>query len=154
MQGLKINSIHQPKNRTLFTQKLYSNRNSLNRARTSRALKVRNVIDVTPDTFENEVLKSDKPVLVDFWADWCGPCKLINPLIFQLEEKYGSMVKVVKMDVDKNKDFVKEYKVYGLPTVLVFKDGKVIEDSHREGAITLQQLFLYVEKYAGVKLSI
>eukprot|EP01023_Acetabularia_acetabulum_P044492 TRINITY_DN446_c0_g1_i1.p2 TRINITY_DN446_c0_g1~~TRINITY_DN446_c0_g1_i1.p2 ORF type:complete len:150 (+),score=17.76 TRINITY_DN446_c0_g1_i1:84-533(+) len=149
MQTLQCN------NQNFWGRGLYSNKQQL-RARSSRChrLNIRSVADVTTENFESEVLQSKLPVLVDFWADWCGPCKLINPLVQKLEAKYGDSVKVVKMDVDKNRDLVKSYKVYGLPTVLVFKNGEIVDGSHREGAVTYDQLVLHVEKYAGIKLSV
>lgn len=85
------------------------------------------VIEVTDAQFEQEVLKSDKPVLVDFWAIWCGPCKAIAPLIDQLAEKFQGRAKICKMDVDKNNATPVRYNVRGIPTLLVFKDGKVAQ---------------------------
>eukprot|EP01025_Chloroclados_australasicus_P063718 TRINITY_DN8441_c0_g1_i1.p2 TRINITY_DN8441_c0_g1~~TRINITY_DN8441_c0_g1_i1.p2 ORF type:complete len:153 (-),score=4.65 TRINITY_DN8441_c0_g1_i1:181-639(-) len=134
-------------------KKVCFRQNRIKRSRISRIV-VKNIVDVNQENFEAEVLQSPQPVLVDFWADWCGPCKLINPSLKKLEDKYGSVLKVVKMDVDQSKDLVKSYKVYGLPTVLVFRDGQVVEGSHREGAITYDQLVMHAEKYAGIKLQV
>ena len=83
------------------------------------------VIEVTDANFEQEVLKSDKPVLVDFWAIWCGPCKANAPLVDELATKYQGRAKVCKMDVDHNNATPMRYNVRGIPTLLFFKDGKV-----------------------------
>ncbi len=83
------------------------------------------VMEVTDAGFEQEVLKSDKPVLVDFWAIWCGPCKAIAPIVDEVANKFQGKVKVLKMDVDKNVATPARYGVRGIPTLLFFKDGKV-----------------------------
>jgi thioredoxin 1 len=82
---------------------------------------------VTDQTFETEVLKSPTPVLVDFWAEWCGPCKMIAPTIDQLATEYAGRLKVVKVDVDENGEVPIRYGVQGIPTLLLFKDGNVVE---------------------------
>jgi len=86
--------------------------------------------------FDEEVLQSDKPVLVDFVADWCGPCRLISPLIEWVSQEYNDILKVVKVDHDANPQIIARYKVYGLPTLIIFKDGQEVPGSRREGAIT------------------
>ena len=84
-------------------------------------------IDITDDSFEQEVLNSDKPVLVDFWADWCGPCRMIAPSVKAISEEYGETLKVGKVDVDDNPAVPGRYGVVGIPTLMVFKDGVVVE---------------------------
>ncbi|KAG1679949.1 hypothetical protein FOA52_007013 [Chlamydomonas sp. UWO 241] len=101
---------------------------------------------VTQDTFESEVLKSDKPVLVDFWAGWCGPCKLVAPLMDWAEKEYQGGLKVVKVEHDGNPELIAKYKVYGLPALLVIKDGELVAGSKREGAITKALLSQYLAK--------
>ncbi len=82
---------------------------------------------LTDDNFECEVLQSDSPVLVDFWAAWCGPCKAIAPVLEELAEEYSSKVKIGKLNIDENPSTPNKYGVRGIPTLLFFKDGKVIQ---------------------------
>lgn len=79
---------------------------------------------VTDSNFDNEVLKSDRPVLVDFWAEWCGPCRMLAPVIENLSEKYSSQLKVVKLDTDENQATAQNYEITGIPCCILFKDGK------------------------------
>ena len=84
-------------------------------------------VEITDDNFENEVIKSDKPVLIDFWAVWCGPCKLIAPIVEELAEEYDGKVKLGKLDVDSNQQTSIKFGVRSIPTLLLFKDGKLKE---------------------------
>jgi thioredoxin len=86
-----------------------------------------NVREVTDRTFAQEVLQSTAPVLVDVWADWCGPCKAIAPIVEELAREYGGRLKVMKLDVDENPRTASTYRVQSIPTLLVFKDGKPAE---------------------------
>ena len=85
------------------------------------------VIDVTDQTFEAEVLQSDKPALIDFWAEWCAPCRQISPIIKDLAEQYGDQVKIVKMDIDSSPATPGKYGVRAIPTILAFKGGEVVQ---------------------------
>ncbi len=84
-------------------------------------------ITITDENFAKEVLQSDKPVLIDFWAVWCGPCKMIAPIVEELAVEYDGKVKVGKLDVDNNQQSAIKYGVRSIPTVLIIKDGKVVE---------------------------
>ncbi|KAG8043920.1 hypothetical protein GUJ93_ZPchr0458g22561 [Zizania palustris] len=95
--------------------------------------------------FDAEVLQSELPVLVDFVADWCGPCRLIAPVVDWASEEYEGRLKIVKIDHDANPQLIAEYKVYGLPALILFKNGKEVPESRREGAITKAKLKEYIE---------
>lgn len=95
-------------------------------------------IKITVDIFEEEVLKSDKPVLVDFWAKWCGPCQMIAPIISQMAEKYQDKIKVGKADVDQESELAHRYKVASIPTMILFKDGEVLDK--KVGFSTIDEL--------------
>ncbi len=84
-------------------------------------------IELNETNFEEEVLKSDVPVLVDFWANWCGPCRSIAPILEQLAEEYAGKVKICKVNVDFNQALAKQYQVMSIPNLVFFKDGKKVE---------------------------
>lgn len=92
----------------------------------------------TSENFEEEVLKSDVPVLVDMFATWCGPCKMMAPVVAQLAEEYKESVKVGKLDIDQNVDIVAQYKIMSVPTFLVIKDGEVVKKLI--GAVSKEEL--------------
>lgn len=103
------------------------------------------VISITDNEFETEVLKAEQPVLVYFWASWCGPCRLVSPSVDWAAKTYGDRLKVVKMEVDPNPVTVKDYRVEGVPALRLFKDGEVAQ-SH-EGAIGKQKLESILEGF-------
>lgn len=84
-------------------------------------------VEFTDANFEEKVLNSDKPVMVDFWATWCGPCKMVGPIIEEIAEEYDGKAVVGKVDVDQNQEFAAKYGVRNIPTVLVFKGGEMVE---------------------------
>ncbi len=86
-----------------------------------------NLVEVTDSNFQTEVLKSDKPVLLDFWAEWCGPCKMIAPVVEELANEYDGKLKVGKVDVDSNQQTSMQYGIRSIPTLLIFKGGKVVD---------------------------
>lgn len=103
-----------------------------------------NLVYVTDDEFENAVLKSAQPVLVDFWAAWCGPCQAIGPTVEDLAEEYSGRVTVAKMNVDDNPKTPGKYGIRAIPTLIVFKDGQVAEQI--TGAVAKAQIVKAIEK--------
>ena len=83
------------------------------------------VLKITSENYKEEVLKSGKPVLIDFYADWCGPCRIMGPIIDKIAEELGEQVKVGKVNVDDNQDLAMEYNVMSIPTIVIIKEGKV-----------------------------
>jgi thioredoxin 1 len=84
-------------------------------------------VELKDSTFENEVLKSDKPVLVDFWAPWCGPCRMIAPVVEEIASSYSGRLKVAKLNVDDNQETTMKFGIRSIPTLILFKDGKALE---------------------------
>ena len=104
-------------------------------------------IEVTDSTFEEEVMKSDIPVLVDFWAVWCGPCKMIHPIIDELADEYDGKLKVARLDVDKNNQTASQYRIMSIPSLLFFKNGERVDQVI--GAVPKQQLVEIVDSLVG-----
>lgn len=101
------------------------------------------IVHVTDTSFDDEVLKSDVPVLVDFWAAWCGPCKMIAPILDDIAGTYAGKVKVCKVDVDANGDTPAKFGVRGIPTLILFKDGQQV--STKVGALSKTQLTAFID---------
>ncbi len=104
----------------------------------------KNIIDVTDSNFEQEILKSDIPALVDFWATWCAPCKAIAPIVEEVAEQYSGKVKVAKMNVDENPATPGKYGVRGIPTLILFKNGEVVDQV--VGAVPKNQVIELIDK--------
>ena len=85
------------------------------------------ILDLDADGFQREVLESDQPVLVDFWADWCQPCHMVAPIVGELAEAYAGRVTVAKVDIDANGELSTRYGINSIPTIVVFKDGEIVE---------------------------
>jgi thioredoxin 1 len=98
---------------------------------------------VSDDTFESEVLESDLPVLVDYWAAWCGPCRMIAPVLDEVAADYRGRIKVAKLDVDKNQQTANRFNVRGIPTLMLFKNGAV--EATKVGAMSKSQLTAFID---------
>ncbi len=98
---------------------------------------------VTDSTFEPEVLKSDVPVLVDYWAEWCGPCKAIAPVLEDLAKDYSGKLKIAKVNIDDNQELAQRYNVRAIPTLILFKDGNV--QASKLGAMSKSQLTAFLD---------
>ncbi|KAI6669434.1 hypothetical protein NL676_004319 [Syzygium grande] len=105
------------------------------------------ITEIDESQFSETVLQSDRPVLVEFVANWCGPCRLISPAMEWLAQEYKDRLIVVKIDHDANPKLIEEYKVYGLPALILFKNGKEVPESRREGAITKVKLKEYLDSF-------
>jgi thioredoxin 1 len=103
------------------------------------------ILPVTDGTFEEEVINSQLPVLVDFWAVWCGPCKMVAPILEDLAQNYGDKLKVVKLNVDENREVPAKYGIMSIPTLLLFKGGEVKETII--GALPKSQIVQTVTKH-------
>jgi thioredoxin 1 len=101
------------------------------------------IVHITDDTFETEVLKAEQPVLVDYWAEWCGPCRMIGPILDELAVEYGDRVKVCKLNVDENQNTPPKYGIRGIPTLMLFRNGNV--EATKVGAQSKSQLTAFLD---------
>ncbi|HUN27082.1 MAG TPA: thioredoxin TrxA [Steroidobacteraceae bacterium] len=101
------------------------------------------IVHTTDATFSEDVLKSDKPVLLDFWAEWCGPCKMIAPILDELAAEYRDRLKVAKLNIDENPQTPPKFGIRGIPTLILFKNGTV--EAQKVGAVSKSQLAAFLE---------
>ncbi|MFO1351266.1 MAG: thioredoxin TrxA [Gammaproteobacteria bacterium] len=101
------------------------------------------IVYITDDTFETEVLKSEKPVLVDYWAEWCGPCKAITPILDEISDEYSDKLKVAKLNIDDNPVTPPRYNIKGIPTLMLFRNGSV--EATKIGALSKSQLTAFLD---------
>jgi len=101
------------------------------------------IVHVSDDTFENTVLQSDVPVLVDYWAEWCGPCKMIAPILDEVSTEYGDRLRVAKLNIDENPATPPKFGIRGIPTLMLFKDGNVA--ATKVGAMSKSQLTAFID---------
>jgi len=99
---------------------------------------------ISDATFEADVLKADKPVLVDYWAEWCGPCKMIAPILDEVSDTYRDKLQIAKMNVDENRDIPAKFGIRGIPTLMLFKDGQLA--ATKVGALSKAQLTAFIEQ--------
>jgi len=102
-----------------------------------------NIVYLTDDSFEDEVVKAEGPVLVDYWADWCGPCKMIAPILDEIAEEYKDKIKVAKLNIDENPGTPPKYGIRGIPTLMLFKGGNV--EATKVGAVSKSQLTAFID---------
>jgi thioredoxin 1 len=102
-----------------------------------------NIIHVSDDGFDRDVLKSQEPVLVDFWAEWCGPCKMIAPVLEEIASEYAGKVKIAKINIDDNPATPPKYGIRGIPTLMLFKNGNV--EATKVGAVSKSQLAAFID---------
>ena len=103
------------------------------------------IIHVSDDSFEQEVLESEKPVLIDYWAEWCGPCKMIAPVLDELADEYADKVQVAKLNIDDNPATPPKYGIRGIPTLMLFKNGEV--EATKVGAVSKTQLAAFLDEH-------
>ena len=102
-----------------------------------------NIVHISDESFEEEVLQSERPVLIDYWAEWCGPCKMIAPVLDEIATEYSDRLKVVKLNIDDNPQTPPKYGIRGIPTLMVFKNGQV--EATKVGAVSKAQLTAFLD---------
>jgi len=103
-----------------------------------------NIIHVNDSDFDQSVLKADGPVLVDYWAEWCGPCKMIDPILRELADEYGERIKIAKLNIDQNQQVTTRYKIRGIPTLMIFENGE--HQGTKVGALTKSALKQFIDE--------
>ena len=104
---------------------------------------VEHIVHISDESFEEEVLQSERPVLIDYWAEWCGPCKMIAPVLEEIATEYSDRLKVVKLNIDDNPKTPPKYGIRGIPTLMVFKNGQV--EATKVGAVSKAQLTAFLD---------
>ncbi|TVS10799.1 MAG: thioredoxin TrxA [Wenzhouxiangella sp.] len=103
-----------------------------------------NIIHVSDSDFDEVVLKADGPVLVDYWAEWCGPCKMIDPILHELADEYDGKLRIAKVNIDQNQQVTSRFKIRGIPTLMIFEDGE--HQGTKVGALTKSALKAFVDE--------
>ena len=104
---------------------------------------VEHIVHISDESFEEEVLQSEQPVLIDYWAEWCGPCKMIAPVLEEIATEYSDRLKVVKLNIDDNPQTPPKYGIRGIPTLMVFKNGQV--EATKVGSVSKAQLTAFLD---------
>ncbi len=103
-----------------------------------------NIIHVSDSDFDQSVLKAEGPVLVDYWAEWCGPCKMIDPILRELADEYGDRIRIAKLNIDQNQQVTTRYKIRGIPTLMIFENGE--HQGTKVGALTKSALKQFIDE--------
>ncbi len=107
--------------------------------------------EITSEQWKQQVLNSDKPVFVDFWAEWCGPCRMVSPIVEELSKEYEGKVNFVKVNVDQNRDLASKYNIFSIPTLAIFRNGEVVAQT--AGASSKESIQSYIDKHIGTEIS-
>ena len=107
--------------------------------------------EITSEQWKQQVLNSDKPVFVDFWAEWCGPCRMVSPIVEELSKEYEGKVNFVKVNVDQNRDLASKYNIFSIPTLAIFRNGEVVAQT--AGASSIESIRNYIDKNIGPEVS-
>jgi thioredoxin 1 len=127
-----------------FTEKLTRSGNKVNSVGGPKSVSNPLIVHTSDATFENDVLKSAEPVLLDFWAEWCGPCKMIAPILDEAANEYKGRLKIAKLNIDENPSIPPRFGIRGIPTLILFKDGEV--HAQKVGALSRSQLSAFLEQ--------